>query len=153
MLTVLLGMVFGKIKRNISLIIILFTFISYALIGFLDDYLIIKRGNNDGLKEYQKLLLQLGVSIIFFLLFMIDNEPLLWIHAFNLKLNIGFLYGLFILLVLVASSNAVNITDGLDGLAAGLSIISYFAFAILSYHAGWLNGYEDITSFVFALIG
>ncbi len=153
LIAIILLFIFGKVKINISLIIIIFTFISYAGIGFLDDYLIIKRGSNEGLKEYQKLLLQLVISVVFFLLFMIDNEPLLWIHAFNLKLNIGFSYGLFILLVLVASSNAVNITDGLDGLATGLSIISFFAFAILSYHAGWLNGYEDITSFAFALIG
>ena len=45
------------------------------------------------------------------------NEPLLWIHTLGIKLDIGFLYGIIILLVLVSSSNAVNITDGLDGLA------------------------------------
>ena len=153
MLTIILLLIFNKIKISNGLIIIMFTFTSYSLIGFLDDFLIIKRNNNQGLKEYQKLLLQLLVSIIFFLIFMLDNEPLLWIHTFHLKLNIGWFYGLFILLVLVSSSNAVNLTDGLDGLAAGLSIIAFITFGILSYNTGWLDGYEDIGIFAFSLVG
>ena len=153
LITMLLLFIFNKIKISNGLIIILFTFICYTLIGFLDDFLIIKRGNNIGLKEYQKLLLQLFISVIFFTLFMLDNEPLLWIHTFNLKLNIGWFYGLFILLVLVSSSNAVNITDGLDGLATGLSIIAFITFGILSYNTGWLDGYKDISLFAFSLVG
>lgn len=152
-ITMILLYIFGKIKISNGLIIVIFTFISYSLIGFLDDYLIIKRNNNQGLKEYQKLLLQLIVSVVFFLIFMLDNEPLLWIHTFHLKLNIGWFYGLFILLVLVASSNAVNITDGLDGLATGLSIIAFITFGILTYNTGWLDGYKDIGLFAFALVG
>ena len=153
LITTIFLLVFGKIKMSNSLFIIVFTFISYALIGFLDDYLIIKRGNNEGLKEYQKLLLQLFVSVIFFLIFIQDNEPVLWIHTFNIRINIGFIYGLFILFVLVSSSNAVNITDGLDGLATGLSIIAFITFGILSYNTGWLDGYKDIGLFAFALVG
>lgn len=152
-LTMILLLVFKKIEISNGLIIVLFTFISYALIGFLDDYLIIKRNNNQGLKEYQKLLLQLFVSVIFFSIFMLDNEPLLWIHTFHIKLNIGWFYGLFILLVLVSSSNAVNLTDGLDGLATGLSIIAFITFGILTYNTDWLNGYLDIGLFAFALVG
>ena len=152
-LTFVLLLLFKKIEMSNGLLIIIFTFLSYALIGFIDDYLIIKRNNNNGLKEYQKLLLQLLVSVIFFLIFMLDNEPLLWIHTFHLKLNIGWFYGLFILLVLVSSSNAVNLTDGLDGLATGLSIIALITFGILSYNTGWLNGYEDIGLFAFILVG
>ena len=153
LITTIFLLIFGKIKMSNGLFIIIFTFISYALIGFIDDYLIIKRGNNDGLKEYQKLLLQLFVSVIFFLIFIQDNEPVLWIHTFNIRINIGFLYGLFILFVLVASSNAVNITDGLDGLATGLSIIAFITFGILSYNTGWLDGYKDIALFAFAIVG
>ena len=152
-LTFILLFIFKKIKMSNGLLIIIFTFLSYSLIGFIDDYLIIKRNNNKGLKEYQKLLLQLLVSVIFFLIFMLDNEPLLWIHTFHLKLNIGWFYGLFILLVLVSSSNAVNLTDGLDGLATGLSIIAFITFGILTYNTGWLNGYDDIGLFAFSLVG
>ena len=81
------------------------------------------------------------------------NEPLIWIHTFKIKQNIGWMYGIFILFVLTASSNAVNLTDGLDGLAAGLSIISFITFGIISWVTDWLLGYEDIAVFSFILIG
>jgi phospho-N-acetylmuramoyl-pentapeptide-transferase len=144
----------GKIEITYNLIIIIFTFVSYSIIGFLDDYLIIKRKTNEGLKEGQKLLCQIIVATIFFYLFMLaDNEPLLWVHSIHLKLDIGWFYGIFILFVLVASSNAVNLTDGLDGLAGGLSVIAIFTFGILSLAAGWLEGYEEIAIFLFLLVG
>lgn len=144
----------GKIEITYNLWIVIFTFISYGFIGFLDDYLIIKRKNNQGLTEGQKLLGQIIVATIFFYLFMIaDNEPLLWIHSLHLKWDIGWFYGLFILFVLVASSNAVNITDGLDGLAGGLSAIALFTFGILTLATGWLEGYTEIAIFLFLLVG
>lgn len=144
----------NKITSNYNLIIILFTFISYALIGLIDDVLIILRNNNNGLKEHQKMFMQIFVAVIFFYLFMAaGNEPLLWVHTIGLKLNIGWLYGIFILLVLLASSNAVNITDGLDGLATGLSIIAFLAFGLIAWNTGWLDGYQSIAIFIFILIG
>ena len=144
----------GKIDIKINAIIIFFTFISYALIGFIDDYLIIKRNNNNGLKEGTKFLMQVIVAVIFFYLFMASgNEPLIWIHSLNIKLNIGWLYGLFILLVLTASSNAVNITDGLDGLAGGLLIIAFLTFGIITWNTTWLDGYQEIAIFCFILVG
>lgn len=150
----ILMLITKKITINYSLIIVLFTFLGYALIGFIDDYLIIKRNNNKGLSEKSKFLMQLIIAVIFFYLFMVSgNEPLLWIHTLNLRLNIGWLYGFFILFVLVASSNAVNITDGLDGLSAGLSLIAFFTFGIISYNTGWLEGYESIALFCFCLVG
>lgn len=142
------------IELNYSLIIVMFTFISYSLIGFIDDYLIIIKNNNNGLSESSKFVLQLFVAVVFFYLFMKSgNEPLLWIHTLNLRLDIGWLYGLFILFVLVASSNAVNLTDGLDGLAGGLSIIAFLTFGIISYDTGWLEGYESVALFCFSLVG
>ena len=80
-------------------------------------------------------MMQIIVALIFFYLFMISgNEPLLWIHTLGIKLDIGFLYGIVILLVLVSSSNAVNITDGLDGLAGSLSFISFITLGIILQH-------------------
>ena len=143
-----------KIEITYTLIIIIFTFVSYAIIGFIDDYLIIKKHDNKGLTKSQKFSLQVLVAIIFFYLFMKSgSEPLLWVHSLNFKQNIGWLYGIFILFVLVASSNAVNLTDGLDGLAGGLSVISFLTFGIISWNTGWLEGYEDIAIFAFTLIG
>ena len=151
---ILILLLLNKISFSYNLLIALITFILYGLIGFIDDYLIIKRNNNKGLSEELKFLLQLMISIIFFYLFIKSgNEPLLWIHTLNLKLDIGFIYGLFILFVLLSSSNAVNITDGLDGLATGLSIIALITFGIITYNTGWLEGYEEISYFIFILVG
>ncbi len=153
-ITLFILFVMGKIKISYNLLILVFTIIGYTFIGFIDDYLIIKRNNNKGLTERQKLFLQIFVATIFFYLFMkAGNEPLLWIHSLSIKYDIGWLYGLFILFVLVASSNAVNLTDGLDGLAGGLSLIAYLTFGVISWMAGWLEGYEEIAIYSFILVG
>ena len=154
LLILLILLLINKIDLKINAIIIIFTFISYALIGFIDDYLIIKKNNNNGLTEGTKFLLQIISSIIFFYLFMKSgNEPLIWIHSLNIKINIGWMYGVFILLVLTSSSNAVNITDGLDGLAGGLSLIAYLTFGIITLNTTWLDGYMEIAIFCFILVG
>lgn len=145
---------FGRFKFSYNFVIVLFTFVGYSLIGFIDDFLIILRHNNKGLSVNQKFLLQLIVSVIFFYLFMKGgNEPLLWIHTLGIKYKIGFFYGIVILFILVASSNAVNITDGLDGLACGLSIISFICVSIISWNTDWLEGYREISLFGFILVG
>ncbi len=143
-----------KIDLSYSLFIVVFTFIGYAIIGFIDDYLIIKRHNNKGLTEKSKLLLQLLIAITFFYFFMKGgNEPLFWIHTLKIKINIGWFYGLFILFILLSSSNAVNLTDGLDGLAGGLSAIAFLTLGLITWNTGWLDGYEEIAIFCFALLG
>jgi len=71
----------------------------------------------------------------------------------DIKYNVGFIYGIIILIILVSSSNAVNITDGLDGLAGGLSVIAFIAISIITWNADWLEGYRDIALFGFILIG
>ena len=145
---------FNKITISFNLMIVLFTIFSYALIGFIDDYLIIKKNNNKGLSEKSKFLLQMIVAIIFFYLFLsAGNETLIWIHSLNIKINISWFYGLFILFVLVASSNAVNLTDGLDGLAGGLSLIAFITFGIIAYNTTWLLGYVEIAYTCFIVAG
>ena len=154
LIVTLIFLLFNKMNFSYNLFIVIFTFIGYFLIGFIDDYLIIRKGNNNGLSENSKILLQTLIALTFFYFFMISgNEPLLWIHVINLKLDIGFFYGLFILLVLLASSNAVNITDGLDGLAGGISLISFITLGIITYYTGWLDGYKEIAIFCFILAG
>lgn len=153
-ITLLILFIFKKLDMTYNFIIVVFVFISYGLIGLIDDSLIILRKDNKGLKANTKMNMQIVIAIIFFYLFMkADNEPLLWIHTIGFKLNIGWLYGLFILLVLTSSSNAVNLTDGLDGLATGLSIIAFLTFGLISYNTGWLEGYKEISLFCFALVG
>ena len=81
------------------------------------------------------------------------GKPTLDIHTLGLEINMGWFYGIFLLFVLVASSNAVNLTDGLDGLAGGLSVISFLAFGLIAWNATWVSGYQDIAIFCFILIG
>ena len=90
------------------------------------------------------------MAIIFFFVFMkTGGETSLVISTLGINIEMGWLYGLFILFALVAGSNAVNITDGLDGLAGGLSAIAGIAFGLISFSAG----YEDIGIFCFILCG
>ena len=117
----------GKIEFSTNLFIVMFVFIAYAILGYMDDRL--KRKNNDGMSIFLKLFFQIVIALVFFYIFMSSgNDPIVDIHTLGIKINLGWLYGMFLLLVLVASSNAVNITDGLDGLAGGLSSIAFFAF-------------------------
>ena len=153
-IVMLMLLMFNKIHMSYSLLIMIVVFLGYFMIGFIDDMLIVVKHNNKGLSEGAKFLMQLVIAIIFFYLFMLaDNEPLLWIHSLGIKMHIGWFYGLFILLVLVASSNAVNLTDGLDGLAGGLSFIAILTFGIISYNTAWLEGYEELGLMCFALLG
>ena len=153
-LTILIMYFTNKISINSNLLIVLFVFVSYALLGFIDDFLKLKRKQNEGLTEIQKLFGQVIIAVVFFYIYMKSgSEPLLWFHAFNLKVNIGWMYGFFILFMLVASSNAVNITDGLDGLAGGLSFIAILVLGVITWSTSWLLGYEDIAIFCFILAG
>lgn len=153
-ITILIMYFTNKININSNLLIVLFVFISYAILGFIDDFTKIKRKQNEGLTDVQKLFGQVVIAVIFFYIYMKSgSEPLLWFHAFNLKIDIGWLYGFFILFILVATSNAVNITDGLDGLAGGLSFIATLIMGTITWTTTWLLGYEDIAVFCFILAG
>ena len=154
LLTVLILLLFHKIEFTENLFIVLFVFISYAILGFLDDFLIIKRGNNEGLSVLQKLFGQLFIAVIFFYIFIHNgNDPVLNIHTLGIKINMGWFHGIFLLFVLVASSNAVNLTDGLDGLAGGLSLIAFLAFGLITWNSTWVTGTADIAIFCFILVG
>lgn len=154
LISILTLLVFNKIEFTPNLFIVLFVFVSYALIGFLDDYLSIKRNTNIGLTAVQKIFLQLIVALVFFYIYMKSgNEPLLEIYTLNVKLDLGWFYGFFILFVLLGGSNAVNLTDGLDGLAAGLSAIAFLALGIIAWGSGWVAGYQDIAIFCFVIVG
>ena len=153
-ITIIFLLITNKIEYTTNLFIILFVFVGYGLIGFIDDFLIIKRKNNTGLTEIQKLFGQLVIAIIFFYLFMkTGHEPSMYISTLGIHIHMGWLYGAFILFVLIASSNAVNITDGLDGLAGGLSLIAFLAFGLISWNSTWIAGSSDIAVFCFILVG
>ncbi len=151
--TIILFLLTNKIEYSENLFIVLFVFVSYAILGFIDDYLIVKRQSNEGLNETQKLLGQLLIALVFFFVFMKSgNDPIVYIYTLGIKINMGWFYGIFLLFVLVASSNAVNLTDGLDGLAGGLSAIAFLAFGLISWGAK-VPGNEATAIFCFVLVG
>lgn len=140
----------GKIELTPNLIIILFVFTGYSIIGFLDDFLSIKKKNNEGLTTYQKLFLQLIIALVFFYLYMQKGgQTSLVVSTLGINIEMGWFYGVFLLFILIGASNAVNLTDGLDGLAGGLSAIAFIAFSLISLAVG----FEEIGIFSFILTG
>lgn len=154
LLTLFLLYLRGSIELNHNLIILLFVFLAYAFLGFIDDWLKVKYHNNQGLRISTKFLIQMVIALIFFYIFMKNGgEPVLKISSLNLILPMGWTFGLFILFLLVGTSNAVNITDGLDGLCGGLSMIAFVAFGIITWNTTWMEGYQEVAIFCFVLVG
>ncbi len=144
----------GSLEITSSLLIVIFVFISYAVLGFIDDYKKVKEKNNKGLSIIQKLIIQTFIALVFFYIYMRGGgEPTLWISSLGINIHLGWFYGFFILFLLVGSSNAVNLTDGLDGLAGGLSAIAFLSFGIITWGTTWVQGYQEIAIFCFILVG
>lgn len=149
-LSTLALIVTDKVSYTSNLGIVLLVFIGYACIGFLDDFLSVRKGDNEGLTVYQKLIMQVLIAIGFFYIYMRSGGQTAWVvGTLGIDIELGWLYGLAILFVLVGASNAVNLTDGLDGLAGGLSAIAFIAFALISLSVG----FEDIGLFSLILVG
>ena len=154
-ITTMLLLLTGKMEYSINLLIILFVMVSYATIGFLDDYISLKHQENKGLTQIQKLILQFIVAVVFYILFRHfgDGDSVLRITLFNFEWNLSWFYGFFILFLLVGTSNAVNLNDGLDGLAGGLSAISFLAYGLIAWGSSWISGYQEIGIYCFVLVG
>ncbi len=141
--------------------------LTYGLIGFLDDFLKIRRRHNRGLSARSKLGLQVAAGAVTGLVLygLPDfNNTLAFPFLKHLVLSLGALYVPFAVLVLVGTSNAVNLTDGLDGLAIGATVVAAATYAVFTYLAGnvVLGGYlqvelipgvGEVTVFCAALVG
>ncbi len=121
----------------------LFSMVYLGGLGFVDDYLKVTKKHSGGISGRVKLIFQLGLACIVAAVFL--TNPLIEVQARSLYLpffkipvvpNMGWMTLVFFAFVIVGSSNAVNLTDGLDGLAAGCTITVAFAYALLSYAAG-----------------
>jgi phospho-N-acetylmuramoyl-pentapeptide-transferase len=152
---------------NRYVLITLAAFLWLGGVGFADDYIKIVKKRNLGLKAGTKLLCQasLGAALGAYIMFFAPIPTELAIpFTKHLVLNLGLFYILFVIIVMTSASNAVNLTDGLDGLAIGCTIVSAIAYAILSYIAGnfkisdylnvfYLEGSGELTVFCAAMIG
>ncbi len=115
----------------------------FVLIGFLDDFLKVKRGKNNGLKAKTKFLMQiLAAFLVSWLVFKYNSILGVCAGCFympfvkNGVINLGLFYIVFAIFVIVGSSNAVNLTDGLDGLAVGPSLTTIMPLAVFAYISG-----------------
>jgi len=124
------------------LYLLLLVTVGCALIGFFDDYVKVSRGRSLGLKARSKLAGELALVLIFIILLRYLNlySPVVVLPVFNHGINLGILYPIFVFLMISGFSNSVNLTDGVDGLAAGVSVISFAAYIIISLGSGFFEG-------------
>ena len=127
--------------KNIYVLISIFSILSFSLIGFFDDYLKIKKGNSSGVKARYKFLLQIIFAAMIVYLINISTAEnirnVLHLPFYkNLVFDLGMFYIFFGVVVIVGSSNAVNLTDGLDGLATVPVILVTLTFILITYLVG-----------------
>ena len=133
-------------------ILILLVFFAYGMIGLIDDYKIVKEGKNDGLSAKTKFSLQLILAVIFYVLYLkFGGDNLLTIPFKQTPIDLSYLYFVLVLFILTGSSNAVNLTDGMDGLASGTVIIALMPFAYFAYQAEEMGLLFFILSLIAAL--
>lgn len=112
-----------------------FAFVGFGAVGFLDDYLIVVKKTNEGLKPLYKYALQSVFAIAFYFLakaFIPDFDTSISIPLLHMNVDIGWFYPILVYFMFTAESNAVNLTDGLDGLATGLSMVAIAPFVIFA---------------------
>lgn len=128
-------------------------FVGYGLIGFTDDFLIAVKKNNDGLKAQYKFGLQLLLAIVFYIMYQEHSILSIQLLFNGPVINLGLFYVVLILFMFTGSSNAVNLTDGMDGLAAGCTCFSLIPFLIFAYLGENIAISVFITSLLGALFG
>lgn len=121
---VTIGLLIGNIF-NLDTLMIIITMFLFGLIGFIDDYEKIAKKNNLGMTPKQKIALQLLFSLLIALYMMIfkDDATLIFIPFIKKYIDFGIFFIPFVIFVELAMSNAVNLTDGLDGLASSVTLV------------------------------
>ncbi len=137
----------AKISCFSEVILIFVSFIGFSLIGFLDDYLIVIKKNNIGLLPKYKFILQLIISIICYVL-ILNIKKSSEINFFGTKIDLKFLYGIFLLITYTGFSNATNLTDGLDGLLSGSFVIILTGIGVVAF----INDKYSVLYFVLSIL-
>lgn len=133
-----------------AILLALFITLGHFVLGFLDDYIKVVKKRNLGLKAKQKMLGQIIIAIVTMIVGtrVLGIDTSIWIPVANINIDIGAGYYFLVLFVLVGTSNAVNLTDGLDGLASGTVAIASGAYALVCY----LTGHFDLALFCVAMM-
>ncbi|MBQ3295938.1 MAG: phospho-N-acetylmuramoyl-pentapeptide-transferase [Erysipelotrichaceae bacterium] len=144
------AIVYFKGLSDRRLLFVLLSYVLYCSVGFIDDCLVISSNSNEGLSPITRLLMEFGYGLILFFLFrdIIPMQVTIPFLHITIKLH-WLIFVPFMLLLYMAEANAVNFTDGMDGLCAGVSFIGLVAFYILSM----LKGFSGIALFIVCVLG
>ncbi|MCZ8536396.1 MULTISPECIES: phospho-N-acetylmuramoyl-pentapeptide-transferase [Paenisporosarcina] len=145
-----LGVAFYLEMLTTQTIVLVIVFVGFGLIGFLDDFIKVVLKRNLGLTSRQKLIGQIIIAVAsFFLIKQGPFETTVGIPFTDWSMDLGIAYVLFMVFWLVGFSNAVNLTDGLDGLVSGTASIAFTTFGVLAMY----YNQQDIAIFAFAVTG
>ncbi|KMJ58541.1 phospho-N-acetylmuramoyl-pentapeptide-transferase [Bacillus sp. LL01] len=137
-------------EATVETYLLLFVMVGYGLLGFLDDFIKVVLKRNLGLTSLQKLIGQIVIAVVFYFVFVqFEFSTAVSIPGTNISIELGFFYVLFIIFWLVGFSNAVNLTDGLDGLVSGTAAVAFGAFAVLA----WFQSQFEVSIFAVAVVG
>ena len=145
----IVSMIIMRYKPSDEGMIVMYGMLAFGLIGFLDDMLKIIHKHNEGLTSKQKFLLQLLFSVIAAWYGYTVIGTKISVLFTNVQVNLGWFFIPFVMFYFVALTNAVNLTDGLDGLNTSVTIIVMIFFALISFK----TGHESVSVFSVALIG
>jgi len=167
LISVLISSILWMDPKNMYVWLVLLVTFLYGAIGFLDDYLKVIRKSSKGLRGWCKFSMQAGIAaLVGIALYKYTgfDSKLSFPFVKNFLPNIGMFYILLIILVVVGASNAVNLTDGLDGLAIGPIIIAFLSYLVFSYLTGhikiaqylqipYVSGAGELSVFCGAVVG
>ncbi|MFC0271193.1 phospho-N-acetylmuramoyl-pentapeptide-transferase [Metabacillus herbersteinensis] len=141
----------GKFSElSVEMYLLLFVTLGYGLLGFLDDFIKVVMKRNLGLTSKQKLLGQIMIAAIFYLVYtQYGFSTEIVVPGTEFSFDLGWGYVILVVFMLVGGSNAVNLTDGLDGLLSGTAAIAFGAFAVLA----WNQSQYDVAIFSVAVVG
>lgn len=136
-----------------NVLVCLVGFVSFGAIGFFDDYLKVIKKQNEGLKAYQKFGLQFifSTAIALYITFCTDIGTSIYIPFFKVSIEFGIWFVPFVIFTMLAMTNGVNLTDGLDGLATGVTSIVGLAMGMIAMLANQIEGYQFAGSEIYFL--
>ncbi|MBM7701771.1 phospho-N-acetylmuramoyl-pentapeptide-transferase [Metabacillus iocasae] len=138
------------LEPTVETYLLLLVTVGFGLLGFLDDFIKVVLKRNLGLTSKQKFLGQVIIAIIFYFISrQAELSTVVTIPMVNYSIDLGWFYVIFLIIWLVGFSNAVNLTDGLDGLVSGTSAIAFGAFAVLAWNASQF----EVAIFSVAVVG
>lgn len=149
--SLIMGSKYSFQSISYELWLLIFVLVGYGFLGFLDDFIKVALKRNLGLTSKQKMFGQVVIAIIFYVILRLNNfDTYIQVPGTDIQWDIGFGYAFLIIFMLVGTSNAVNLTDGLDGLLAGTAAIAFGAFGILAWSGFPQN---EVAIFALATVG